>query len=107
MKKITTEEELKKAIETNDVVVCKFGADWCGPCKVLGKTISDIESENIDSAEFIEIDVNEVDADFLGKHGIRTIPVLEYYANGEAVDRTTGLVTKQELLDKINSYKKQ
>ena len=107
MKKIKTEEELKAVVESADLVVLKAGAPWCGPCRLLEKTIDEIESENIDSAEFVEVDVEDADEEFVENLRVRNIPVLIYYKNGEAVDRTTGLVTKNEILDKIKDYKEQ
>lgn len=105
MKKIKTEEELKAIIDSNDVVVFKVGAPWCGPCRALEPIISGIEAENIDSAEFVEVDVDEADEEFVENLRVRNIPVLIFYKNGEAVDRTVGLITKNELLDKIKNLK--
>jgi thioredoxin 1 len=105
MKEIKTEEELKTIITSTDVAVLKVGAPWCGPCRMLESIISEIESENIDSAEFIEVNVDEADEEFVDSLRVRNVPVLIFYKNGEAVDRTVGLVTKQELLDKISNLK--
>ena len=105
MKEIKTEEELKGIIDANDVVVLKIGAPWCLPCKVIGTNISEIEAENIDSAEFVEVNVDEADEEFVDNLRVRNIPVLIFYKNGEAVDRTVGLLTKNDLLDKIKNLK--
>ena len=101
MKEIKTEEELKGIIDANDVVVLKIGAPWCGPCKAIEANISEIESENIDSAEFVEVNVDEADEEFVDNLRVRNIPVLIFYKNGEAVDRTVGLLTKQDIINKI------
>ncbi len=105
MKEIKTEEELKGIIDANDVVVLKIGAPWCGPCKAIETNISEIEAENIDSAEFVEVNVDEADEEFVDNLRVRNIPVLIFYKNGEAVDRTVGLLTKQDIINKITEIK--
>lgn len=105
MKEIKTEEELKAIIDSNDVVVFKVGAPWCGPCRTLEAIISEIEAENIDSAEFVEVNVDEADEEFVDNLRVRNVPVLIFYKNGEAVDRTVGLLSKNDLLDKIKNLK--
>ena len=105
MKEIKTEEELKGIIDVNDVVVLKIGAPWCIPCKVIETNISEIEAENIDSAEFVEVNVDEADEEFVDNLRVRNVPVLIFYKNGEAVDRTVGLLTKQDIINKITEIK--
>lgn len=72
----------------------KFFADWCGPCKVLEKTLGNIEHENID------IELNE---ELTSKYGIRSIPTLVLVDDeGKEIRRLTGAVT----LDEINKFLK-
>ena len=105
MKEIKTQEELKAIVDSTDVVVLKVGAPWCGPCRTLESIISEIEAENIDSAEFVEVNVDEADEEFVDNLRVRNVPVLIFYKNGEAVDRTVGLLSKNDLLDKIKNLK--
>lgn len=107
MKKINSETEFKEAIEGIDCSVLKVGAPWCSPCRVLESTIAEIEKENIDSANFVEVDVEDADEDFVASLGVRNIPVLIYYKNGEQVDKTVGLLTKDQLLAKITEIKEK
>jgi thioredoxin 1 len=105
MKKIKNEIELKDAIGENDAVVVKFGADWCGPCRVIEKSIENIEQSYVDTALFLEVNVDEADEDFVANSGIRNIPVLQYFKNGEMVDKTVGLITEQDIINKIKELK--
>lgn len=105
MKKIKAEEELNSAIKENDVVVAKFGAEWCGPCRVLEKNIAEIEKENADTAEFIEIDVDDADEEFVDKYYLRGLPVSYFFKEGEKAYVVEGLMTKEQLLERIEILK--
>ncbi len=105
MKKIKTEEELNKAIKENDIVVAKFGAEWCGQCRVLEKNITEIEKENADTAEFLEIDVDDADEEFVDKYYLRGLPVSYFFKDGEKTYVVEGLMTKEQLLERISMLK--
>ena len=105
MKKIKSENELMDIINSNDVVVCKWGARWCSPCRVVEGNINEIEKSNADLAEFVEVDVDEVDEEFAEKNKIMNIPVLQFYKSGNLIDRTVGLITESDLLSKIIELK--
>ena len=75
----------------------KFGASWCGPCKVLDKTL-----EQVSGVEIIKHDIDE-EEDLANSVGIRNIPVLIYYnENGEEMKRTVGTVPLNTILSIIN-----
>jgi len=105
MKKINNEKELKDALLKKGVTVLKVSAEWCGPCKVLSQNIESIEENNPKIAKFVEADVDEADEDFVESLKIKGVPALFFYKNGENVDRVNGLMTEQNLLDKIKEIK--
>jgi thioredoxin 1 len=105
MKQIKTEEELSNSIKKNDVVVAKFGAEWCGPCRVLEKNIDEIEKENSDTAEFVEIDVDDADEEFVDKYYLRGLPVTYFFKEGEKAYVVEGLMTKEQILERIEILK--
>lgn len=72
----------------------KFGASWCGPCKVLDRTL-----EQLSGIEIIKHDVDE-EEDLANDLGIRNVPVLIYYDN--EVQRTVGAVSLGTILSIIN-----
>lgn len=75
----------------------KFGADWCGPCKVLDRTL-----EEVKGVEIVKYDVDEHE-DLAASKGIRSVPVLIYYNEiGEEVDRTIGSVSLAVILSKLD-----
>lgn len=105
MKKINNGQELNEVLDCNDLVIVKWGAPWCGPCRVIEKSIESIEKSNADTAEFIEVDVDEADEDFVASSGIRNIPVLQFFKDGDLIDKTVGLISEQDLINKIKELK--
>lgn len=102
---IKTKEELDNILKENDVVIVRAHAEWCGQCKMLDRTISDIEKDTKINVKFAGIDVEDADEDLIGGLGIRNIPVLIFYKNGEEADRSVGFIMKHDLLDKIANLK--
>ncbi len=105
MKKLKTVEELSNIIENSEnLVIFKFGGEWCGPCKMLEHTISEIEG-TLENVQFYEIDVDEADEELIEKYQIQSIPVLLFFNEGLQVDRITGARGKSELLELIEKNK--
>ena len=103
MIKINNKQELDQFIGNagDEVAVVKFGAPWCGPCRVLEQNIEQVG----DIAKFAEVDVDEADEDFITSERIMNVPVIRYYYKGELVDRHVGLETKQGLQDAVAKIK--
>lgn len=76
----------------------KFGASWCGPCKVLDRTL-----EQLTGVEIIKHDVDE-EEELVNVRGIRNVPVLIYYnEQDEEIKRTVGAVSLNTIMSIINS----
>ena len=74
-----------------------FSANWCGPCKQLGPIMESLSGQ----INYKKINVDN-DTELSTKYGVRNIPTLVLLENGEAVNRTTGLQSKQQILDFYN-----
>ena len=106
MKELKTVEELDKLLaeQGNTLAIVKIGAHWCGPCKMLERTISEIES-TLEGAEFYSVDVDEADETLVERFQVQSVPVLLFFNEGLQVDRVIGARGKSELLELIEKNK--
>ena len=107
IRKINNVNEYNEVINTEGkIVIAKFFAGWCGPCRVLTDTIKNIEADKVEDVIFAEVDIENEEFDNLcAELGIRGIPVLAYYKDGELKDKTTGLQSADAIISKVESLR--
>jgi thioredoxin 1 len=94
-------ENFDQKIKNSSVAIVDIWAEWCGPCKQLSPIIDEVSSELGDKVLVGKMDA-DANLDFVKTLNVRNIPTILYYKNGEVVERTSGLKTKNEILSIVN-----
>ncbi|HMQ00882.1 MAG TPA: thioredoxin [Cyclobacteriaceae bacterium] len=104
---------MAKAIELNDSnfdeilksdkpVLVDFWAEWCGPCKMIGPIVEELAKDYDGKAVIGKVNVDE-NPTVAGKFGIRSIPTLLVFKDGQIVDKQVGAVPKGVLAQKLEA----
>ena len=97
-----TDSNFNEIVTKNDVVLVDFWAEWCGPCRMIAPMIEELASEYDGKAVIGKLDVDNNQESSI-KFGVRSIPTLLVFKDGEMVDRHVGAVPKETLSSSINS----
>ena len=92
----------EKVLKSEVPVVVDLWAEWCGPCKMLTPIMEEMSSEYEGKALITKVDVDS-NPGVAAKHGVRNIPTVLFFKNGEVVDKQVGAVPKEKLTEKLDS----
>ena len=95
VKNITDSDFESEVLKSDNPVLIDFWAEWCGPCKVLGPVIDEVSSE-ISEVKFTKLNIDE-NPETAPKYGIRGIPTMLMFKDGELKSTKVGATTKSNL----------
>ncbi|NTW56008.1 MAG: thioredoxin [Chlorobiaceae bacterium] len=90
-------------IKADKVALVDFWAAWCGPCMMLGPTIEELAGDYEGKAIVAKLNVDE-NPQTAAKYGIRSIPSMLVFKNGEVVDQMVGAMPKNMIAKKIDQF---
>lgn len=96
---ITSENFEKEVLESDKKVLVDFYAEWCGPCKMLSPIVEEVAGEEKD-IKFVKLNIDNAE-DIATDYQVMSIPTLVAIENGKEVNRSVGLISKQEILNLI------
>ena len=97
-----TDSNFNEIVTKNDVVLVDFWATWCGPCRMVGPIVDELANDYDGKAVVGKVNVDDNSA-VPSEYGIRNIPALLIFKNGEIVDKVIGAVPKSVLAEKLDA----
>lgn len=98
-----TDASFEEAVLKSDKpVLVDFGAEWCGPCRTLGPIIEELATEYEGRVVVGKVDVDN-NQEYAAKYGVRNIPTVLMFKDGEVVGRQVGVASKKTYTDSLDS----
>lgn len=99
---ITDKDFQEKVLDSDKPVLVDFWAAWCGPCRMVGPIIDELSTEYEGKAVVAKMDVDQ-NQEFAAKYGVRNIPTVLLFKDGEMVNRQVGVAQKETYKEAIDS----
>ena len=90
-----------EVLQSDKPVLVDFWAPWCGPCRAIAPVVEELASQFGQKVKFTKCNVDE-NPSIPTKYGIKSIPTLIFFKNGEVLDKIIGIVAKSRLEEMIS-----
>lgn len=97
-----TDENFEGLLNDGKPLVLDFWAEWCGPCRLVSPIIDELSEEYEGRVNIGKMNVDEND-DVISQFGIRNIPTILFFKNGQLVDKIVGAMPKDKFVEKIEA----
>lgn len=92
-----------KIINSEQLILVDFFADWCGPCKMLAPILKEVKDEMGETLKIVKIDVDK-NQPIAGKYQVRGVPTMILFREGKPLWRQSGVVQKSEIVKTVQSF---
>ncbi|MDR0430996.1 MAG: thioredoxin [Tannerellaceae bacterium] len=100
-----TDSNFEELLNSGKPMVVDFWAEWCGPCRMVGPIIDELDKEYTGRVTIGKMDVDSND-EVVAKFGVRNIPTILFFKDGKVVDKLVGAAGKSAFVDKIDALLK-
>ena len=90
-------------INSDQLMLIDFSAEWCGPCKMLAPILKQVKDEMGEDLKIVKIDVDK-NQNLANTYQVRGVPTLIFFKNGKQLWRKSGVLQKQELVQLAKSF---
>ena len=98
-----TDANFEQLIQSDKPVLVDFWAEWCGPCRMVAPVVEELAGDYEGRAIIGKLDL-EANSQVPVKYGVRSIPTLLVFKNGQLVDKQVGAVPKHVLAQKLDAH---
>jgi thioredoxin 1 len=102
MANVVTDANFEELINGSKPVVVDFWAEWCGPCRMIAPFVEELAEEYEEKVFIGKLNVDE-NEEVTARFGIRSVPTLLFFKNGELTDKLVGAAFKNTIEEKIKA----